>query len=305
MAPQVGLEPTTDRLTADCSTTELLRNNSISFYRTTKIIPQLQKIAIGFFIVFSSSIDDFYIIACGAHNGQAFIIKYSKHVGKELFVLKKLGWIIIICTLILVLWPSSIKTPQILSVFKLTEEPDVVVRGTSGSALTLDISFGDSALENWIAELEAPYPLLVVDTAWAMRFPDSAELIRKKNIPVALLGKEGAAYEEDSALFTTQLEEFSILFEKKPLWFRTSDEVFPKLLQESLWKHEINALGSTLRWKGGKLPPHKKGEILTVALERKGKTTLDDIDRLLASREFQSVEDVLFATDVKTKKIPE
>ncbi len=26
MAPQVGLEPTTDRLTADCSTTELLRN---------------------------------------------------------------------------------------------------------------------------------------------------------------------------------------------------------------------------------------------------------------------------------------
>ena len=31
MAPQVGLEPTTDRLTADCSTTELLRNNNYSF----------------------------------------------------------------------------------------------------------------------------------------------------------------------------------------------------------------------------------------------------------------------------------
>ena len=29
MAPQVGLEPTTDRLTADSSTTELLRNNYI------------------------------------------------------------------------------------------------------------------------------------------------------------------------------------------------------------------------------------------------------------------------------------
>ena len=27
MAPQVGLEPTTVRLTAECSTTELLRNN--------------------------------------------------------------------------------------------------------------------------------------------------------------------------------------------------------------------------------------------------------------------------------------
>src|SRR4051795_1712207 len=33
MAPQVGLEPTTDRLTADSSTTELLRNNSITAWQ--------------------------------------------------------------------------------------------------------------------------------------------------------------------------------------------------------------------------------------------------------------------------------
>ena len=31
MAPQVGFEPTTDRLTADCSTTELLRNKKYKF----------------------------------------------------------------------------------------------------------------------------------------------------------------------------------------------------------------------------------------------------------------------------------
>jgi uncharacterized protein YfaT (DUF1175 family) len=31
MAPQVGFEPTTDRLTADSSTTELLRNNYYYF----------------------------------------------------------------------------------------------------------------------------------------------------------------------------------------------------------------------------------------------------------------------------------
>ena len=31
MAPQVGFEPTTDRLTADSSTTELLRNNEYYF----------------------------------------------------------------------------------------------------------------------------------------------------------------------------------------------------------------------------------------------------------------------------------
>ncbi len=32
MAPQVGLEPTTDRLTADSSTTELLRNIEDNLY---------------------------------------------------------------------------------------------------------------------------------------------------------------------------------------------------------------------------------------------------------------------------------
>jgi hypothetical protein len=35
MAPQVGLEPTTDRLTADSSTTELLWNN---IYQTSYIV---------------------------------------------------------------------------------------------------------------------------------------------------------------------------------------------------------------------------------------------------------------------------
>ncbi len=33
MAPQVGFEPTTYRLTAGCSTAELLRNNSTILYR--------------------------------------------------------------------------------------------------------------------------------------------------------------------------------------------------------------------------------------------------------------------------------
>ena len=37
MAPQVGLEPTTDRLTADCSTTELLRNGGPKWTRTTDL----------------------------------------------------------------------------------------------------------------------------------------------------------------------------------------------------------------------------------------------------------------------------
>ncbi|WP_432353372.1 hypothetical protein [Sporosarcina sp. A2] len=220
-------------------------------------------------------------------------------------MIKKILWVCILCILLFVLLPSSITAPKVLNVFKLTEDPDVIVRGMSGSALTVDISFGDTPLENWINELDAPYPLLLVDIAWAKRFSDSSALIKKKNIPVALLGSEGDLYEQNPELFAKQIEEFTELFGRKPLWFRTSDEVFPKTLQEMAWKHEVNSLGSTLRWKGGKLPTPKDGEILTVALERKATITFEDIERLRASREFHSVEDVLFPTDIKTKKIPE
>ena len=44
MAPQVGLEPTTDRLTADSSTTELLRNDKVTAWQRptlTGAMPQL------------------------------------------------------------------------------------------------------------------------------------------------------------------------------------------------------------------------------------------------------------------------
>lgn len=220
-------------------------------------------------------------------------------------MLKKIIWFAVLCTLLFLLLPTSLSAPKILNVFKLTDEPDVIVRGTSGSALTVDISFGDSELENWIAKMEAPYPLLFVDIGWAKRFPDSIEHIQKKNIPVALLGEEGVVYEDNPALLDKQLKEFQLLFNTKPLWFRTRDEVFPKVLQETLWKQEVNTLGSTVRWNGGKLPSVIKGEILSVALERKGQVKIEDIDRLIESREFHSVEDVLFATNVKTKKIPE
>src|SRR5690625_136286 len=44
MAPQVGFEPTTDRLTADCSTTELLWNNlGIIYLYYTQTVYTLSK----------------------------------------------------------------------------------------------------------------------------------------------------------------------------------------------------------------------------------------------------------------------
>ncbi len=58
MAPKVGFEPTTNRLTADCSTTELLRNNE-------KFIMLLHtKYIISIFIIFTSGLLYFFAAKC-------------------------------------------------------------------------------------------------------------------------------------------------------------------------------------------------------------------------------------------------
>ncbi|NYF25813.1 hypothetical protein [Sporosarcina sp. JAI121] len=212
--------------------------------------------------------------------------------------------VVICCALFLIL-PSLPKQMSLVSVFRVTEEPAVIVRGASGSALTVNISFGDTEVEQWIQELSKPYPLIFVDTKWAERFPETVELIKEKNIPVGLLGSEGMAYDQNISLFMKQLEQFEKTFGFKPLWFRTVDEIFPRALHSMLWEAEINALGSSTVWKGGTLPPVTKGEILSIPHHRGDHIALAELKKLNESRTFISVEAMLFGTKANIKKIPE
>ncbi|MCG3089865.1 hypothetical protein [Sporosarcina cyprini] len=210
---------------------------------------------------------------------------------------------ILICGIVLLV-PFTNK-PALLSVFKLTEEPEhIIVRGSSGSALTVNISFGDVDVENWIANLKAPYPLLFLDMDWVDRFPETVELIKEKNIPVALLGHPGEAYHQNTELLIGQLERFEKVFGAQPLWFRTADEDFPYPLRTALWEAEVNALGSSAIYTGGEVPPVIEGEILSVPLHRDVRVSFGDLKNLMDSREFHPLEDVLFAMSVKLKKIP-
>lgn len=211
---------------------------------------------------------------------------------------------IICCALFLILLALP-KQISLVSVFRVTEEPAVIVRGSSGSALTVNISFGDVEVEQWIRELSKPFPLLLVDMKWAGRFPETVQLIKEKNIPVGLLGDKGITYEQNTPLFIEQLEQFEKTFEIKPLWFRTVDEVFPLTLHSMLWEAEINALGSSVVWNGGDLPAITKGEIISVPHHRENRVNLAELNRLYKDRTFISVEDMLFGTTAKVKKIPE
>ncbi|HJF31631.1 MAG TPA: hypothetical protein K8V56_07615 [Sporosarcina psychrophila] len=213
--------------------------------------------------------------------------------------------IVLMCCGLFLLLPALPKQLSPISVFRVTEKPAVIVRGSNGSALTVNISFGDIEVEKWIQELNKPYPLLFVDTKWAERFPETVQLIKEKNIPVGLLGDEGVTYEQNTPKFVKQLEQFEKTFELKPLWFRTRDEVFPLALSSMLWEAEINALGSSVTWSGGNPPPVTKGEILSVPHHREERIDFAELKKLDKDRTLITVEAMLFGTTVKVKKIPE
>lgn len=217
---------------------------------------------------------------------------------------KKYVMIAIICSGLFLFFTPLPEQASLTSVFRVTEEPAVITRGTNGSALTVNLSFGDLEVEQWIRELNTPYPFLFVDVDWANRFPETIKLINEKNIPVGLLGHAGNDYDQNTGLFIGQLEQFQALFGTKPLWFRTADEVFPHSLQMMLWEAEVNALGSSVSWKGADPPPVAPGEIISVPHIREERTDLTTLHKLYDSRTFQPLEDVLFNTAVKTKKIP-
>jgi hypothetical protein len=218
----------------------------------------------------------------------------------------KLILLISVCCAAVLFFPSMPGTDSLKAVFRLTDEPnEVIVRGMSGSALTINISFGDEEVEQLIHELQAPYPLLLLDMEWAERFPEIVQLIKKRNIPTGLLGHAGIDYEQNTPLLIEQLEKYEELFGVMPLWFRTSDEEFPFSLRKTLWESEVNALGSTVRWHTGEPPPMIEGEIISLPHYKEERITLANFKKLTETRQNKSLEDVLFNMSIKTKKMPE
>ena len=217
---------------------------------------------------------------------------------------KKLFIIFLMCFGLIVLFPPSPKNTPLTSVFRLTDKPITITHGTYGSALTVNISFGNEEIGQWIQELEKPYPFLFIDMDWAGRYPEIIRLINEKNIPTGLLGNEGTAYEKDATILLNQLEQYEDFFSMKPLWFRTADEVFPFFLRSLLVEVEVNALSSSFKWQGGHIPPMTEGEIISVSHQRDDRVSLIELNKLFESRDFHSIEDVIFGLSVKTKKIP-
>lgn len=193
---------------------------------------------------------------------------------------------------------------QWTSVFRVTEQPDVLMKGNHGVTLTVDLSFGREDVDDWITKLEKPYPLLFLDADWMERSPLIVKKIKEKNIPVGLLGQESKNYEENLDLLKKEIEIFQSEFGVVPLWYRTKDNIFPEPLKQQVWDSKINMVSSSIKWTTGDPPTIRKGDIVSVALHQKTRVSLKELTVFQKAHPFVSIEETLFGYKTQTKTFP-
>ncbi|TQR18894.1 hypothetical protein [Psychrobacillus vulpis] len=195
---------------------------------------------------------------------------------------------------------------SILPVFQLIEKPTVVSKGAHGKTVTIDLTFGKEDMETFLKNLEAPYPHFFISEDWIKRSPTLIKVMKEKNIPISLLGQEGAKYIEDPTLFKKEIDQFEKLVGEIPLWFRTKDYEFPVELQKTAWEYEVNLLSSSMYWVEGEPNPKlQKGDILSVPLHQEERMDMKQLNQLLKSDSFLSIEQNIFGLTTKSKAIPE
>lgn len=190
------------------------------------------------------------------------------------------------------------------SVFRVTEQPDILMKGNQGMTLTVNLSFGREDVDEWITKIEKPYPLLFLDADWIERSPLIVKKISDKKIPVGLLGKESKFYEKSPELIEDEIKSFKSAFGVAPLWYRTQDHAFPESLKKQVWDSQMNMVSASVIWKTGVAPSIQKGDIVSVSLNQETRVVLKDLNAFQKAHPFVSIEETLFGYTTQTKTSP-
>lgn len=218
--------------------------------------------------------------------------------------LKKLAVLVgLVIVLGLVLFNVPKQMPSLLPVFQLTEKPAVISKGSYGNTITIDLTFGRDDVEKFVTELQAPYPHFFISIEWIERSEEIIEVMKDKNIPISLLGKNGSTYIENPTLFKKEVKQFEQIIGEKPLWFRTIDYEFPIELQKDAWGQEVNLLSSSKYW-SNKVPSFEKGDILSIPLHQNERIDIQQLTKIVQSTEMITIEQNIFGLKVKTKTFP-
>lgn len=213
----------------------------------------------------------------------------------------------LIITLAIVLLLFLLVFPQrdsITSVFQFSDEPVVISKGNYGQSIILEVSFSHDGFYEWIDSLKQPYPLLMVDAGWIERSPKYVELLKKKNIPVGLLGSNNNN-EYTNELFDRDVAIYQKHFQNKPLWFMTSNYNYTEELKLIVYNEQINMVSPTSIYEEGEEIKVEKGSIISIPLHENSKVKLDSLKNYLGSNKFISIEENIFGYSIKSKKLPQ
>ena len=193
---------------------------------------------------------------------------------------------------------------SIISVFQMSEEPVVISKGNYGQSIIVEVSFSHDGFLEWLNTLKQPYPLLMVNAEWIERSSKYIDVIKKKNIPIGLLGGDGAK-DYSIELFSKDVAIYEKYFQNKPLWFMTSDYIYTEGLKQSIFNEQVNMLTPSSIYKEGDDYKRDKGAIISIQVHEKSQPNFESLSKFLNSQKFMTIEENIFGYSIKSKKLPE
>ncbi|KGR79681.1 hypothetical protein [Ureibacillus manganicus] len=192
----------------------------------------------------------------------------------------------------------------IVSVFQMSEEPVVIAKGNYGQSIIIEVSFSHDGFLEWLNSIKQPYPLIMASADWIERSSKYMDIIKKKNIPIGLLGGEGAK-DYTTELFNKDLAIYEKYLENKPLWFMTSDYNYTEELKQTIFNEHVNMLTPSVIYIEGENFKSEKGDIISIPLHENSSSNFESISKFLNSQKFVSIEENIFGYSIKSKKMPE
>ena len=191
---------------------------------------------------------------------------------------------------------------SLLPTFQMTDSPEIITKGHYGYSVIVELSYSHPGLAEWIASLQKPYPLFLVDENWMERNPDFVKQLIEKNIEVGLLGSINEQYENEN-LLEQQLTQFQNTFQQLPLWFATADYIVNPQLQKRLHSRGINMIAPTTSITAPNLQL-EDGDFISIPIHREQFPSFKTIDEFIKQHAFISIEENVFGYEISTKRYP-
>ncbi|MEO4055222.1 hypothetical protein [Solibacillus sp. CAU 1738] len=259
------------------------------------------------FIV-ASSLGDSLIVPSHEHESQHYFISFliesyfsaKNYVKKGAFKSRKVLVLLGLSVILLLFYKNEISS--VIPVFHVTNEPNVISKGHYGQTLILEVSFSHDGFEQWLENVQPPYPLLVLHSDWIERSPSTIEIIQKKRLPTALLGNDSETYEIDSTI-QKEIGIYEKHFGRKPLWFMTQDYTFSDELKQKIFAERVNMITPTALWQNDM--QLSEGMIIAVPMHESSIIDFEQLTSFMQKQPFVSIEENLFGYTIKTKRFPQ